>query len=114
MVRFSCESTIRVFYCCCSVTKSCLTVCDLMDCSMPGFFVLCYLSEFVQIHVHELLMLSNHLILCCPLLLLPSIFPRIRVFSNESALGWQDAKRAENLVYLVLEPRKPPPKSLFI
>ena len=31
-------------------------------------------------------MLSNHLILCCPLLLLPFIFPRIRVFSNESAL----------------------------
>ena len=34
----------------------------------------------------ELLMLSNHLILCRPLLLLPSIFPRFRVFSNESAL----------------------------
>ena len=34
----------------------------------------------------ELVMPSNHLILCCPLLLLPSIFPRIRVFSNESAL----------------------------
>ena len=34
----------------------------------------------------ESLMLSNHVILCCPLLLLPSIFPRIRVFSNESAL----------------------------
>ena len=34
----------------------------------------------------ELVMLSNHLILCRPLLLLPSIFPRIRVFSNESAL----------------------------
>ena len=34
----------------------------------------------------ELVMLSNHLILCCPLLLLPSIFPRIRVFSSESAL----------------------------
>ena len=33
-----------------------------------------------------LVMLSNHLILCCPLLLLPSMFPRIRVFSNESAL----------------------------
>ena len=32
-------------------------------------------------------MLSNHLILCCPLLLLPSIFPSIRVFSNESVLG---------------------------
>ena len=34
----------------------------------------------------ELVMLSNHLILCCPLLLLPSIFPSIRAFSNESAL----------------------------
>ena len=34
----------------------------------------------------ELVMLSNHLILCHPLLLLPSIFPRIRVFSNESVL----------------------------
>ena len=34
----------------------------------------------------ELVMLSNHLILCCPLLLLPSIFPSIRVFSNETVL----------------------------
>ena len=34
----------------------------------------------------ELVMLSNHLILCCPLFLLPLIFPSIRVFSNESAL----------------------------
>ena len=34
----------------------------------------------------ELVIPSNHLILCCPLLLLPSIFPRIRVFSNESVL----------------------------
>ena len=34
----------------------------------------------------ELVMLSNHLILCCPLILLPSVFPSIRVFSNESAL----------------------------
>ena len=34
----------------------------------------------------ELMMPSNHLILCCPLLLLPSIFPSIRVFSNESVL----------------------------
>ena len=34
----------------------------------------------------RLVMLSNHLILCCPLIILPSIFPSIRVFSNESAL----------------------------
>ena len=40
----------------------------------------------------ELVMPSNHLILCCPLLLLPSIFPRIRVFSNESALHIRLAK----------------------
>ena len=39
-------------YCCCSVAKSCLTQCDLMGCSMPGFPVLHCLSEFVQIHVH--------------------------------------------------------------
>ena len=37
---------------CCSVTKSCPTLCDLMDCSMPGFSVLHYLPEFAQIHVH--------------------------------------------------------------
>ena len=41
------------------------------------------LLKFMSI---ELVMPSNHLILCCPLLLLPSIFPSIRVFSNESAL----------------------------
>ena len=44
---------------CCSVTKSCLTLCNPMDCSMPGFLVLCYLPfkltnshEFAQTHVH--------------------------------------------------------------
>ena len=48
-----------------------------------------YLPEFAQIHVHSFMSigeLSNHLILCCPLLLLPSIFPGVRVFSNESTL----------------------------
>ena len=56
-----------------------------MDCSTPGFPVLHYLSEFAQTHV-ESMMPFNHLILCHPLLLLPSIFSSIRVFSNESAL----------------------------
>ena len=57
-----------------------------MDCSVLGFPVLHHLPEFTQIHVHllklmsiELVMPSNHFILCCPLLLLPSIFPSIRV-----------------------------------
>ena len=53
---------------------------------MPIFPVLHYHPEFAQIHVYWMVMPSNHLILCRPLLLLPSIFPSIRVFSNESAL----------------------------
>ena len=48
--------------------------------------VLHYLPQFAQIHVIESVILSNHLILCCPLLLLPSIFSCIMVFSNELAL----------------------------
>ena len=70
--------------CCCSVTKSCLTLCGFMNCSMPGFPVLHYLLEFAQ--THESVMPPNHLILCRPLLLLSSVFPRIGVFSSESAL----------------------------
>ena len=50
---------------------------------MPGLPVHHQLPEFTQMSI-ELVMLSNHFILCCPLLLLPSIFPSIRVFSNES------------------------------
>ena len=57
-----------------------------MDCSMPGFPICHQLLEFTQTHVHKLVMPSNYLILCHPLLLLSSIFPSIGVFSNESAL----------------------------
>ena len=69
--------------CCCSVTQSCPTLWDPMDCSTPGLPVHHQLLEFTQTHVHWV---SSYLILCCPLLLLPSIFPSIRVFSRESAL----------------------------
>ena len=69
---------------CCSVAKSCLTLCNSMDCSTPVFPVLHYLPEFGQTHVHWV-DYTTHLILCHPLLL-PSIFPSIRVFSNESVL----------------------------
>ena len=55
-----------------------------MDCSMPGFPVLTTSLSLLKLMSIELVMLPNHLILCCPLLLLPSIFPSIRVFSNES------------------------------
>ena len=46
---------------------------QLLDCSMPGFPVYHQFPELAQNYV----MPSNHLILCCPLLLLPSVFPRI-------------------------------------
>ena len=63
-----------------------------MDCSTPGFPVLHYLLELAQTQFCsnsmsiESMMPSNHFILCHPLLLLPSIFPSIRVFSNEPVL----------------------------
>ena len=70
---------------CCSVTKSCLTLCDPMDC-------VCQAPLSFRISWSQLKLMSiesvtppNHLILCCPLLL-PSVFPSIRVFSNELAL----------------------------
>ena len=66
-----------------------------MDFSMPGSSIFHYLPEFAQIHVHWVSMLSNLLILFHPLLLLPSIFPSIRVSSNEMALHHQVAKVLE-------------------
>ena len=72
------------YYCCCSVAQSCLTLCNPMDCLTPGFPVLHRLLECFQSHVHSVCDIQpSH-----PLspLLLPSIFPSIRVFSNESAL----------------------------
>ena len=72
--------------CFCSVTKLCLTLCNSRDCSRPGSSVPYYLSEFFKFKSIELVMLSNHLILCCSLLLLTSIFPSISTFSSELAL----------------------------
>ena len=73
-----------------SVAQSCLTLCNPMNHSTPGFPVHHQLPEFTKLMSIEMVMPSNHLILCHPLLLLPSIFPSIRVFSNESVLriGW--------------------------
>ena len=77
---------IIVKFCYCSVTQLCLTLHNPMDSSTPGFPVLHYLPEFAQTHVHwvdEAIQPSHPLF---PLLLLPSIFPSIRVFTTESAL----------------------------
>ena len=69
----------------CVFSRSVGSDCDPMDCSTPSFpFAVSWsLLRFMSI---ELVMLSNHLILCRPLLLLHPVFPSIRVFSSESAL----------------------------
>ena len=69
-----------------SVAQSCPTLFDPKNRRTPGLPVHHQLPEFTQTHVHWVSDASNRLILCCPLLLLSSIFPSIRVFSNESAL----------------------------
>ena len=69
-----------------SVAQSCPTLCDPMGCSTAGFPVLHCLPEFAQSRVHWVVMPYNHLIFCHPLLLLPSIFSSIRIFSKESVL----------------------------
>ena len=80
--------------CCCSVARSCLTICNLMDCSILGssvphhllvkFELLKLMSVFSVMPSNHLI--SSHLILCCPLFLLPSVFACFRIFSNESVL----------------------------
>ena len=69
-----------------SVTQSCLTLCDPMNSNMSSLHVHHRLQEYNQTHVYMLVMLSNHLILCCSLLLLLSFSSSIGVFSNESTL----------------------------
>ena len=70
---------------CCSVTISGWTLWNPMNCSTPDFPVFISWSFFKLMSIESVIR-SNYLILCCPLLLLPSIFPSIRVFSNELAL----------------------------
>ena len=69
-----------------SVTQSCLTFWDPMECSTPGIPVHYQLLELAQTYVHWVSDAIQPSHLCRPLLFLPSIFPSIRVFSNESVL----------------------------
>ena len=64
----------------------CSTLCNPMDYSIPGLLSFTISQSLLILLSIELVMSCNHLILCCPLLLLPSIFSSIRIFSNESAL----------------------------
>ena len=81
-----CKHNLPVCQSVSSVAQLCLTLCDPMDCSTPGFPVHHQLPELSQTHVHRVgdaIQLSHPL---SYLLLPPSIFPSIRVFSNESVL----------------------------
>ena len=68
------------------VTKLCPTLWDPADCSRPSPSASTVSQSWLKLIAVESVMLSNHLIFCCPLLLLLSISPSIRVFSNGSAL----------------------------
>ena len=81
-VSLHCRSSVQFS----SVAQSYPTLCDPMNRSTPGLPVHHQLLEFTQTQSIESVMSSSHLIFCRPLLLLPSIPPNIRVFSNESTL----------------------------
>ena len=80
------SNSLNNYLLCCSFSKSCLTLFNHMDCSMPGFPALHYLLEFPQTYVHWV---SDTIWPSCSLSSLSppaSVFPSVRVFSNESAL----------------------------
>ena len=84
------ETTILLYDQFSSVAQLCLTLCNPMNCPTPGLLAITNSRSSLKLMCIESVMPSSRLILCRPLLLLPSIFPSIRVFSNESALciGW--------------------------
>ena len=69
-----------------SVAQLYLTLCDPRTAALQASLSIANSWSLIKLTSSESVMPSNHLILCCPLLLLPSIFPSIRVFSSESAL----------------------------
>ena len=74
-----------IYICCCSVTQSCLTLCNPWTAAHQASLSLTISRSLLKLMSIESVMPSNHLILSHPLLL-PSVFPSIRVFSNESVL----------------------------
>ena len=68
------------------IAQLCPNLCNPMDCSTQASLSITNSWSLLKLMSIESVMPSNYLILCCPLLLLPPIFPSIRVFSNESVL----------------------------
>ena len=75
-----------IFSCSCSVTKLCLTLCNPMDIARQASLSFTISWSLLKLMSIESVMPSTHLVLCHPLLLLPSVLPSIRVFLNELAL----------------------------
>ena len=74
---------------CCSVTvvvQGCPILCHPWTAALQASLSFTISRSLLKLMCIKSMMPSNHLILCCPFLLLPSIFPSIRVFSNESVL----------------------------
>ena len=69
--------------CCCSVTHLCPTLCDTMDCRMPGFPVLCYFLEFTETHVHWV---GDAIQSSCPLS--PLSPPAFNLFQHQGLFKW--------------------------
>ena len=86
------DLSLTIPCCYCSVVKSCLTLCNPLDCRRQVSLSFITSWSLLKLMSIELVMPSNHLILCRPLLLLPSAFPRIRVFSNDLALRIRQPK----------------------
>ena len=84
-ILFVIQSLSRVWLFCCSVAKSCLTLCDPVNCSTPGFPGLHSVLEFAQTHIHWIVDTIQPSHPVCSRLLLPLIFLSIRVFFNELA-----------------------------
>ena len=85
---FQVHNKVNQLCCCCSVAQLYPTLCDPIDCSMPGFLSFTVSWSLLKLMSIKYVMPSNHLVLCYPLFLPPSIFPSVRVFSNESRIRW--------------------------
>ena len=87
-----------------SVLQLCLSLCNAIDCSMPGFSIHCQLPELAQAHDHRLgdAIQPSHPLF--PLPLLPSVFPRIRVFTIIIDCVAETAPDLPGLSALELEP----------
>ena len=85
--RNSAHGNMLLLICyCCSVTKSWSTLCDPMAIALQASLSFTISQSLLKFMSLESVMLSNHLSLCRPRLLLPSVSPSIRIFSSESAL----------------------------